>query len=114
MKKRNILFLFFLFLLLGNTYAQSTEVVYIRIQEDVGRARYKSLMTIAHPNEKTEEIALVDIGLEGREAKLNTMTIRNKLNQLTNDGYTLESTSVAANEGMTVTIIVLVRKQQPK
>jgi|GEM_PF-6570612 len=115
MKKRGVIFLFVLFLCLSRSYAQSaTEVIYIRIQEDVGSTRCKSLMTIAYPNDKTEEITLVEIGLEGREAKFNTITVRNKLNQLTNDGYTIESTSVGASEAMTVTIIVLVRKQQPK
>lgn len=113
MKTRNVILL--LIFLTGFTVvsAQSsnTDVIYIRIQEDIGEKRCKSLMTIAYPNEKTEEINLVEIGFEGREAKLNTMTIRNKLNSLTNEGYTIENTSIAANEVMSITTIVLTRKK---
>lgn len=114
MKKGSIIFLFIFFLTTGSFYAQSSEVVYISIQEDVGLKRIKSLMTITYPNEKIEEIALVEIGFEGGEAKLNAMTIRNKLSLLINEGYTLQSSSVGANETMTVTVMVLIRKQQSK
>jgi hypothetical protein len=109
-----LLFIFLITFSVGSAQSSATDVVYIRIQEDIGEARCESLMTIAYPNGKTEEIGLVEIGFKAAEAKQNTMTIRNKLNALVNEGYSIESTSASANSLMAITVIVLIRKNGQK
>lgn len=61
MKKLSFLFFFIFCCGIAKFYSQSSDIIYIRIQEDIGEERCESLMTIAYPNQKTEEIPLVEI-----------------------------------------------------
>ena len=112
---KQIITIFFTCFLLysGKSKAQSSELVYIRIQEVVfyqAAGKPYSYMRIVYPDKDSKLVELETVGKNGDASLQNGQKIQRELAILLNEGYEIKSCSVGGDMMINTTIILLTRK----
>ena len=98
-----------------SAFSQTKELVYIRIQENLsafGVSPVESYMSIIYADQSTKWVDLVKISGNRQGAEANGKTIQKEISTLVNEGYEIQFTSVGADNYVSTTLIILIRKTE--
>lgn len=98
-----------------NFFGQTTEVVYIRVQELIfwgAAGSPDSYMRIIYPDKKSKLVELSSIGKNGKSSEENGIKIQQEISTLINEGFEIKSCSVGADNSLSTTIIILTRRKE--
>ncbi len=87
----------------------------MRIQENTssfGVSPVESYMSIIYPDQSTKWIDLVKVTGDKNGAETNGKTIQKAVSLLVNQGYEIQFTSVGADNYVSTTIIILIRRAE--
>lgn len=92
--------------------AQATQLVYIRIQEEItGNLLYNSYIQITYHDQSTKLIDLKRLSPTGKGSEENGKIIQQEVSRLLNQGYQIISASTGSNDAATTTTLFLSRKE---
>lgn len=112
MKKATITFLLFFLLLNSNVIGQTYNVAYIRITENIyGSNGIDSFLQLTYSDGRKERIELEKLGSNGKASANNGAIISNKIKELLELGYSLESQSIGGTE-ITHSTMIFIKKEE--